>query len=70
MVKVSWQVTGIRNDPYARDKRLPVEKLKRTDEIGKYIYPEGYGKGPESLLDILKPTQLTESNTLKQRVVQ
>jgi len=43
-----------------------VEKPKRTDEIGKYIYPEGYGKGSESLLDILKPTQLAESNTLKQ----
>ena len=65
MVKVSWQVTGIRNDPYARDKRLPVEKLKRSDEIGKYIYPQGYGRGQESLLDILKPTQLADSATLK-----
>ena len=23
---------------------IPVEKLKRPDEIGKYIYPEGCGK--------------------------
>lgn len=57
-VKVSWQITGTRNDPYAQDKRIPVEKLKRADEIGKYIYPEGYGKDSTYLLDILKPTQL------------
>jgi hypothetical protein len=48
-VKVSWQLTGIRNDPYARDNRIPVEKLKRPDEIGKYIYPEGFGKSPQYL---------------------
>ncbi|MCW3093422.1 MAG: hypothetical protein JWP81_4491 [Ferruginibacter sp.] len=65
LVKVSWQVTGIRNDPYARDKRLPVEKLKRADEIGKYIYPEGYGKGAESLLDILKPTHFGDTLLMK-----
>ncbi|RYE20239.1 MAG: collagen-like protein [Sphingobacteriales bacterium] len=53
-VKVSWQVTGIRNDPYAQDNRLPVEKAKRADEQGKYIYPQGYGRGRESMLDVMK----------------
>ncbi len=53
-VKVSWQVTGTRNDPYAKDHRLPVEKMKRDDEKGKYIYPQGYGKGPESSLSIIR----------------
>ena len=57
-VKVSWQVTGTRNDPWARDHRIPVEKLKLPIETGKYIYPQGYGKGSDFLLDILKPTNL------------
>ena len=57
-VKVSWQLTGIRNDPYAHDHRIPVEKLKRPDEVGKYIYPEGFGKSQQYLLDILKPTNI------------
>jgi hypothetical protein len=53
-VEVSWQVTGTRNDPYARDNRLPVEKDKTASEKGKYIYPQGYGKGNESALDVIR----------------
>ena len=53
-VKVSWQVTGTRNDPYARDHRIPVEKAKRPDERGKYIYPEGYGRGRDAALDVIR----------------
>jgi len=53
-VKVSWQVTGTRNDPYARDNRLPVEKPKTGNDRGKYIYPQGYGYGPESALDVIR----------------
>jgi hypothetical protein len=57
-VKVSWQVTGTRNDPYAREHRLPVEKLKTGNEVGHYIYPQGYGKSADFSLNILKPTNL------------
>lgn len=57
-VKVSWQVTGTRNDPWARDHRIPVEKTKASNEEGKYIYPQGYGKTNDQLLDILKPSNL------------
>ena len=53
-VKVSWQVTGIRNDPYAKDHRLPVEEDKSGNDRGKYIYPEGYGRGRESALDVIR----------------
>ena len=55
-VKVSWLVTGIRDDPYARENRIPLEKLKGLDEMGKYIYPQGYGRDQQYLLDVLKPT--------------
>jgi hypothetical protein len=40
--KVSWQVTGIRHDPYAEQNRIPVEKDKTGDDKGKYLHPEIY----------------------------
>ncbi len=43
-VKVSWQVTGIRQDPYAEAHRIPVEQDKPADARGMYVYPEGYGQ--------------------------
>ncbi len=46
-VKVSWQVTGIRHDPYANAYRIPVEEEKPTTERGRYLHPELYGQ-PES----------------------
>jgi len=46
-VEVSWQVTGIRHDPYADNNRSPVEQDKGAEDKGKYLYPEGYGQ-PQS----------------------
>ncbi len=43
-VKVSWQVTGIRHDPFAEAYRIPVEEQKTGDERGRYLYPDVYGK--------------------------
>ncbi|MES2646678.1 MAG: hypothetical protein V4717_07390 [Bacteroidota bacterium] len=62
-VKVSWQVTGTRHDPYANENRIPLEKAKAPNEIGKYIYPKGYGRSTNDLLDILKPTNLSSTAT-------
>ena len=41
---VSWQVTAIRNDPYARSQRGPAEVLKPASDRGRYLDPAGYGK--------------------------
>ncbi len=38
--KVSWLVTGVRNDAYARKNRLIPEQDKPNDEKGKYLNPE------------------------------
>jgi hypothetical protein len=46
-VEVSWQVTGIRHDPYANAHRIQVEVDKTADEKGKYLHPTEYGQ-PES----------------------
>ena len=43
-VKVSWQVTGIRQDAFANAHRIPVEEDKSVEERGKYLHPEAFGK--------------------------
>jgi hypothetical protein len=43
-VKISWQVTAIRNDKYAQQNRIEPEQLKAENEQGKYLHPELYGK--------------------------
>ncbi len=46
-VKVSWQVTGIRQDAWANAHRIPVEELKSGKERGSYLHPELYGAPQE-----------------------
>ena len=47
-MKVSWQITGIRQDPYAEEHRVLVEEEKSPRERGRYVNPEVYGM-PENL---------------------
>ena len=42
------QVTGIRQDRYAKRYRIPVEEDKRRADRGKYLHPELYGM-PETM---------------------
>jgi trimeric autotransporter adhesin len=46
-VKVSWQVTGIRQDPWANAHRIPSEVAKPANKRGYYVHPELYGAGPD-----------------------
>lgn len=46
-VKVSWQVTGIRQDAYANAHRIDVVVAKKPQERGLYIDPVAFGKAPE-----------------------
>jgi len=50
-VKVSWQVTGIRQDAWANAHRIPVEEEKNARERGFYIHPELYGAPPEKQIE-------------------
>ena len=43
-MKVSWQVTGIRQDPYANAHRIPVEEEKPAEEKGHYLHPGLHGE--------------------------
>lgn len=46
-VKVSWQVSGVRKDPFAAMNALVVEEDKPAEERGTYLHPAAYGR-PES----------------------
>jgi hypothetical protein len=41
-MKVSWQVTGIRKDPWANANRIRVEEDKPAKERGYYLHPDVY----------------------------
>ena len=49
--KVSCQVTGIRQDPFAEANRIPLEVEKRPEERGLYLHPEVLGLTRESGID-------------------
>ncbi len=43
-VKASWQVTGIRKDPWAVKNKIVVEEEKSEKTRGYYLNPEAYGQ--------------------------
>jgi hypothetical protein len=50
-VKVSWQVTGIRNDAAAKMYRIVPEVNKEEIYVGKYVTPEAFGFGIDKAAD-------------------
>ncbi len=52
-VKVSWQVTGIRQDAWAVAHRIPNEVEKSDKEKGHYLHPELFGHAGEPSVDQL-----------------
>lgn len=50
-MQVSWQVTGIRHDPYAKTHRTPVEQDKPAEERGTYIHPDVYNQSATKGVD-------------------
>ena len=45
--KISWMVTGIRQDAWANAHRIPTEEEKPPSEQGHYLHPELYGEGAD-----------------------
>lgn len=50
--KVSWLVTGIRQDPWANENRIVPEIDKKNIEKGKYLHPELYSRSEEEGLPV------------------
>ncbi|NDC42518.1 MAG: hypothetical protein EBZ77_13390 [Chitinophagia bacterium] len=64
-VKVSWQITGIRNDAYAQQNRIQPEVDKEPANKGKYLNPGAFGKGTDQQIgsEVMYPT--TNKNAVK-----
>ena len=52
-VKVSWQVTGIRHDAYAKKNRIQVEVEKEPENKGKYLSPEAFDLPKEKAIGFI-----------------
>ena len=46
-LEVSWQVTGVRQDPFANEHRVQVEVQKPADERGYYLHYKEYNQPEE-----------------------
>jgi len=53
-LKVSWQVTGTRQDKYAEMNRVQVEEDKSAEDRGFYLHPEAFGKTAEQRIPSLR----------------
>jgi len=62
-MKISWMVTGIRQDVWANAHRIPVEEEKPTDEQGYYLHPELYGQTPEKSIDSVRHREITKGKS-------
>ena len=60
-MEVSWQVTGIRKDPYAEANRIQVEVEKASQDKGKYLHPQAYGLSAEYAIDYEKNRKLEDN---------
>ncbi len=63
--KVSWQVTGVRQDAWAESNRIEVEPDKSDAERGTYLHPELYGQ-PEELRSVYKNSLEAYQATISQ----
>ncbi|MFH1746541.1 MAG: hypothetical protein ABIG44_05785 [Planctomycetota bacterium] len=61
-LKVSWQVTGVRQDPFANANRVQVEVDKPESERGTYLHPEAWGVPAELQLDRVREAREVEDH--------
>ena len=67
-VRVSWQVTGVRNDAFARKNRINVEVEKEERERGYYLHPEAFDQPEEKSINWARDPE--GMNQLKQRRIE
>ncbi len=63
--RASWQVTGIRQDPFANTNRIQIEVDKRSEERGLFVHPDAFRKPAEQGIDFNshQPPQLASPVT-------
>jgi len=62
-MKISWMVTGIRNDAYAQENPLVVEKAKAGRAVGRYLQPEAYGMPSTMSVEYRKDLEAARART-------
>jgi len=50
-MKVSWMISGKRNDPFAKEHEIKTEEDKPKNEKGTYLHPELYNQPVEKWVD-------------------
>ncbi len=64
-VKVSWQVTGVRNDKWAQAHRVVPEVEKAEEDKGLYLHAEEYGLPKEKSMDYIHHMKPMEDREAK-----
>jgi hypothetical protein len=54
-LKISWQVTGVRQDAWANTHRIPVEEEKSPEDRGSFLHPELFGQPTEKSVKSVRP---------------
>jgi hypothetical protein len=57
-LEVSWQITGVRHDAYAKAHPLVVESDKQGEERGHYLHPDAFGQPLEMGITAVHRAQL------------
>jgi hypothetical protein len=70
-VKVSWQVTGVRQDAWANKNRIPVEVEKEKKERGYYLHPEAHEQPEEKSIEWARnPKMMQQLKEMKEQTKQ
>jgi hypothetical protein len=64
-MKVSWQVTGVRRDAYAKMHPLVVESDKQGEERAHYLHPDAFGLPLEMGITAVQRAKLHAQRTAK-----
>ena len=59
-MEVSWQVTGVRQDPYAKAHPIKVEEVKPPEEQGYYLHPDAYGQPEEKSIQWARDPEMMQ----------
>ena len=65
-MKISWQVTGVRQDAWANAHRIPVEMDKPERERGFYLHPELYGASGEKNVEWARHPEVMQKMKTRQ----
>jgi len=66
--KVSWQVTGVRQDKFANENRVIDEVQKEDYNKGRYIHPYLFGEPASKRIHLRNPNEKPSENTDSQRI--